>query len=121
MLGRGPFGATAPASVIVCVTYFLNEGADETFARVFADDIAPGIRDSGVEIIGTLVTEHSPNSYPRLPVRENETVFVALLRLPRDQAESLNRASRWGADEHTHLVTSIEALRLAPTARSALR
>jgi len=116
-----PLGVAKPASLIVCVTYFLKHGADEAFIHAFADEIAPAIRDARAEIVATLVTEHSPNSYPRLPVREGETVFVALLRLPAGQAETLDRASQWGAEQHPNLVTSVATLRLAPTARSALR
>lgn len=116
-----PLGVNTPANVIVCVTYFLKEGADEAFTRAFADDIAPAIRDTGAEIVATLVTEHSPNSYPRLPVRENETVFVALMRFSPAEAGTVDRGERWGAEQYPHLVTSVETLRLMPTARSALR
>lgn len=46
------------------------------FAAVFARSIAP----AAGEVIGTLVTEHAENTFPRLPVREDADVWVWLTR-----------------------------------------
>jgi hypothetical protein len=115
---RAPIGAThVPQSTITCVTYFLRTGSDAAFASAFADEIAPALRDCGADIIATLATEHSPNSYPRLPVRENETVFVALLRFPASAQTPDVAHVPAGAD----LIAAPQVLRLQPTARSALK
>ncbi len=115
---RAPIGATAiPQSMIVCATYFLRPGGDAAFASFFAGEIAPALRDRGAEITATLATEHSPNSYPRLPVRENETVFVALLRFPADARTPDVASLPAGADQ----TAAPQVLRLRPTARSALK
>ena len=87
-------------------------------------------RLAAADIVATFVTEASPNSFPRLPVREGEPVFVWLTRW-RDLAEeaafwtSFSRSSGWrdGANERvlTALARKPERLRLAPTAGSRLR
>ena len=65
-------------------------------------------------LIATLATLAAENTFPRLPVWQNRTVHVAVLRgdapvppLPRD-------LGRW-------LRAEPEAIRLAPTAKSLLR
>ena len=60
---------------------------------------------SGPPPLATLRTEPAANTYPRLPVREGEHVFVHLTRYPDEHA--------CRAQAPTHV--------LAPTARSGLR
>lgn len=76
-----------------------------------------------------MVSEHSPNTYPSLPVRERENVFVWFSLFP-DQAavdkqqRALAQSLEWreaagkltGWTHHR-----IETLRLEPTARSRLQ
>ena len=73
-------------------------------------------------------TEHSANSFPNLPIRD-ETVFVALRRFGSIGAyeadrEALAASPAWRAAEaqlRSHFVKPPETLRLLPTARSMLR
>ena len=72
------------------------------------------LRKAGADPIATLATLAAENTFPRLPVWQNRTVHVAVLRgdapvppLPRD-------LGRW-------LRAEPEAIRLAPTAKSLLR
>jgi len=87
--------------VIVAVIYYVPEG--ET----------PEIH-SGAEI-ARFVTEPSENTFPRLPVREGENVYVWFGAYPNVRACEEERASlvkvSWGA----------EVLRLAPARRWQLR
>lgn len=125
---RSPIGAPAATSLIVATTYFLAPRQDETFAAFFSHDVAP-LLNTDAELLATFATEHSPNNYPRLPVRENETVFVSLMRFPSIEAHTahvaaLEQSPTWRALEPAlsrALVAPIQTLRLQPTARSLLR
>jgi hypothetical protein len=126
---RPPIGAPAPNAVIVATTYFLAPHGDETFAAFFAHDVAPILKESGAELVATFATEHSPNDYPRLPVRENETVFISLARFPSlathgAHAIALAQSPAWRALEpalNRAVIAPTQTLRLQPTARSLLR
>lgn len=111
---RAPVAAEAlPNSLFVATTYFLAPHAARDFAVFFAREIAP--RAPG-ELLATFATDHTPNNYPGLPVRENETVFVALTRFAHASAYAPLPASAW-----PHFAAPTETLRLKPTARSLLR
>ena len=80
-------------------------------------------------MIAQLVSEHSANTYPALPVRDKEDVFVWFSLFP-DQAavdglqRALAQSMEWRAaagqlTAWTH--RKIETLRLQPTARSRLQ
>jgi hypothetical protein len=119
---RPPRGATAiPPSLIGLTTYFLRSNADAAFADFFSGEIAPALRDERVEIVATLATEHAPNSYPRLPIREDETVFAVITR--HGAADHIPNIAGLGLGPvlQSHLIKPTETLRLQPTARSALR
>lgn len=126
---RPPIGATALNSLVVATTYFLSPHGDETFAAFFSQDVAPIFKETGAELLATFASEHNPNSYPRLPVRENETVFVSLTCFASTAAYSahvaaLTQSPAWRALEpalNRALVAPTKALRLQPTARSLLR
>ncbi len=72
----------------------------------------------------------SPNTFPALPVREGEQVFVwfAMVRAAAEYEESvaaIERSVRWKAEVEGGLARWVrrapEVLRLAPTGRSRLR
>ncbi|GAA2061148.1 NIPSNAP family protein [Streptomyces albiaxialis] len=79
--------------------------AEELDTHVRAFTPRTGAPRTGTPPLATLRTEPAANSYPRLPVREGEHVFVRLARYP-DEAAC-----------RAHGPTLV----LAPTARSALR
>ena len=126
---RLPIGSATPNSLVVATTHFLASHGDEPFAAFFAHDVAPILKDTGADLLATFANEHSPNNYPRLPVRENETVFVALTRFasPAKHAahiSALNQSLNWRALEpalNRALIAPTQTLRLQPTARSLLR
>lgn len=104
------------SGIIVSSAYFLAPHAEADFIPAFARDIAPTLGPATP--FATFVTDHAPNAYPRLPVRENETVFLTLTRV------SENDSPKWkNVDAHVAPLLSapIERRRLGPTARSALR
>jgi len=128
---RAPPGAiTPPASLFVATIYPLSSAASASFANFFADHVAPELTAAGATIVGTFATEHSPNTFPRLPVREAEDVFVALTHFPNPAAHdhavtTLAATPRWRDHVAPALAAQLsappETLRLAPTLRSRLR
>ena len=126
---RPPVRSAPPDSVIVAAIYFLAPHGDETFAAFFTHDVTPILKGAGAELLGAFATEHSPNNYPRLPVRENTTVFVSLTRFVSTEEHArhdaaLAQSAVWRAIEPAltrALVAPMQTLRLQPTARSLLR
>lgn len=127
---RPAIGASAiPESVIVATTYFLRPHGDEGFAAFFAREAAPHLRETGADLLASFASEHRANNFPRLPVRENETVFVSFARFPSAEAHAAHVATlqswpawrRVEADMQSRVIAPAEALRLQPTARSLLR
>lgn len=122
---RPPIGTREiPDTLFVATTYFLRPDAEGDFASLFSREIAPLLIAADGASLATFATEHAPNSYPRLPVRENETVFVTLTPFANAAAYEERRAelNAAGADEIArHIIKPTEVLRLQPTPRSALR
>jgi hypothetical protein len=125
---RAPAGASAvPDTMILATIYYLREGADSAFAAFFEGEIAPALRDIGAAPFATFATDQTPNAYPRLPIRENETVFLTLTRFTSPEAYASHLAdteparARVASLLQPHLIAPIETRRLQPTARSPLR
>lgn len=116
--------------VVTACIHYLGATAPALFAETFDAALRPRLADLGAVPFATFVTESSPNSFPRLPVREGEPVFVWLVRSPDERAADafqagFARLSGWRdavpAAVLPALMRKPERLRLAPTATSALR
>jgi len=111
---RPPAGATArPSCLYVATIYHVEPG----FPAFFAQRVAPLLAKAGVPPVACFESEHAANTFPALPVRTGENVFVWFARFERAQDE-------WEVDVpalSAHLTAPAERMRLAPTARSALR
>ena len=128
---RPPVGATEiPSTVIVATTYPLAAGGADEFGTYFAGATAPELRRAGARLLATFATEPSPNNFPRLPVRDRETVFIALARFKDLAAYDRHTAAlleskvwreRIAPELSRHTIGRPEVLRLQPTARSRLR
>lgn len=128
---RPPVGATTcPAGLVTATVYHRADPADPTFGEFLHRRLLPAARDAGAHVLACLETEPAENTFPRLPVRTDSTVFVWLARFGstaehRRYTGRLANSRRWTRDvspELTrHLASAPEHLRLAPTARSALR
>ncbi|RCS21832.1 NIPSNAP family protein [Phyllobacterium salinisoli] len=64
-----------PGLVVATVAH-LAPRTDSAFADFFIRDVSPVLSQAGALVLGTFVAERSENTFPRLPVREGETVFV---------------------------------------------
>lgn len=116
--------------ILTAHIYYLGPTAPALFAELFARALRPRLADLGVTPFATFATESAANSFPRLPVREGERVFIWLARWPDERAAAAFEArfaglSGWRdavpAAALPALMRKPERLRLAPTERSALR
>jgi hypothetical protein len=119
---RQPVGGGAASSLILATIHFPAPGADEALARHFGEEVAPQLRDIQAAPLATFATNHAPNSYPNLPVRD-ETVFVTLTQFASVEAYAAREGAlrRIEGPLNHHLVKPTEFRRLQPTARSPLR
>lgn len=113
---RGECGATAPGRVDVTIFALRESPGPELLAR--CRDVGAAILSHGGALQQAwYVTEPQPNDFARLPVREGETVLVAL-GVFADEGPGC--AGALAAALSAWLLEAPETLRLAPTARSAL-
>jgi hypothetical protein len=99
------------------------------FISYFENSIHPALMETDARLLAYLVTEDSPNTFPRLPVREGEHVFVWFAGFP-SQADyerhlaALTRSTLWSQEISKYLkhrlIKKPENLRLSPTPRSRL-
>lgn len=127
---RPPAGAKAlPQTLVTATIFHLDAPAEDGFLDFHDRVVDPALRAAGAPALATLVTETAANTYPRLPVRAGERVLVRLAafldRAAYDRhLAALSRSPAWrlaSAGLEAVLSRPAETLRLAPTARSAIR
>lgn len=122
--GRRDEGAAA-GGYVAAVILHLVAGADEAdIVSFFELAIAQGLAAADGSVLAYFVTEPGENTFPRLPVREDATVFVFFVgcedRLTLERVVDPHcRVSRTTA-EAPGLAGAAQSLRLEPTARSLL-
>ena len=119
----------APGRVMVTV-YPLEAAQARSFPGFFAAQLKPELIRVGIDVAATFETEASANTFPRLPVREGEHVFVWIARFAdpaiADAAlQHLTHSERWHEINDTllreRMVGAPQVLRLEPLPRSRLR
>jgi hypothetical protein len=121
-------GATGKGLVVVTIHYLWKD-PNEGFSRFFEDEFAPLLEKAGLPVLGAYVPEATENSFPRLPVRQREKLFVWITRLPSAEAYEAALMRLDLEVGHAAVVRRLTAheerraqtLRLQPTARSCLR
>ncbi|MFE0025139.1 NIPSNAP family protein [Amycolatopsis sp. NPDC059021] len=125
---RPPVGADTVPSSRLMVT--ICHPAGPGFAGFFASTVSPVLAEAGAPPLACFETEPAKNTFPRLPVREGETVFVWFTRFgsEADVAEfdtALKSLPAWGKEVdpqlNARLSRPFQRLVLAPTPRSLLR
>jgi hypothetical protein len=118
-------GAWAPAGVLAATICPLPPGEAASLARRFDDEVRPALARLGAPVLAQFLTEPARNTYPRLPVREGECVFVWFAAFVDAAAQAQHQLAT-AADPAVlawtrRLDAAPEILRLAPTPRSLLR
>jgi len=125
-----PAASGAADGIVGATIYYLGGVDSEQFTRFFNEAEKSQLTASGVYPIARLVSEESPNTYTRLPIREHDRVFVWFARWPSVAAEEAfiakaRTVSGWRDSAPETVLPALmrkpERLRLVPTTRSALR
>ncbi|ATU93304.1 NIPSNAP family protein [Phyllobacterium zundukense] len=118
-----------PRAIIQAVTYKLASPAEAGFLAFYREALAPVLHTAGEDRIGLFASEHSENTFTRLPVRLGENVVVAFSRFDSVAAQAdftsvLASNSAWLSAQKAlsrYLIAPPVIARLAPTRRSLLR
>ena len=111
--------------LIVTTIYHFDAPVDSGFVQFFEKTVRPAVMGSDATVLAYFVTEHSENTFPALPVREGENVFVWFARFNDAAAyerhtAALTQSSLWRDENSKELKRSPEILKLSPTTRSLL-
>jgi hypothetical protein len=127
---RPPLGSSLKQDgLITAAIYYFNASVGSDFIDYFENNIQPVLADMGASILASFVTEDSPNTFPRLPVREGEHAFVWFAGFRDEEAyqshlDELENSKIWKEKISKFLKKSLkgkpEVLKLAPTPRSRL-
>ncbi|MER8785747.1 NIPSNAP family protein [Mesorhizobium sp. M1006] len=114
-------------AIVVIRIHHLQPSLEARFANDFQTAALPVLAAFGARPLA-FVTEHAENSFPRLPVRAGENVFISITGFDSTEAHARREAAlaaspEWQVFEQSaqrDLARPVEVLRLAPTARSLL-
>lgn len=124
----GPKDPDSERGVIVVEITSSEHAVDDEFVAWFESEVIPVLRRSGIVSLAHFVTEPAVNTYPQLPVREGEHVFVWFAAFPdraayRSAVDSLHAQGTWNGTIAPRFaaVGLRQVLELEPTRRSLLR
>jgi hypothetical protein len=108
--------------------HYLDDALTPPFAAFFETRIRPQAEAAGARVLATFTSEIRPNSFPQLPVRERDRVFIWFAQPPTGGEarflEAWRRRGGWRDPAGDALLPAFmrkpEMLRLSPTARSPL-
>ncbi|UVK57256.1 NIPSNAP family protein [Mesorhizobium sp. AR02] len=124
--GEKPIPNKPLAGIVVIQIHHLRPGAETEFASRFEAEAAPTMKAPDTRLLAAFITEHAENSFPRLPVRVSENVFLSVTRFDSTEAHARHEAALdaspawrafWQAVQ-LDLTKPTETLRLSPTSRS---
>jgi hypothetical protein len=119
--------APAKTDFVVITTYHFKAPVTDAFIAWFDEVLRPVFAGAGAGMLAQLVTDASENTFPQLPVREGEHVFVWIARFDNRAAYERYQARlatepRWSGELFATLYKQIagspELLMLEPTPRS---
>jgi quinol monooxygenase YgiN len=114
--------------VVANIYYFSAPVGD--FVDFFEHTLKPIVTDTGASVLAYFVTENSVNTFPALPVREGDQVFVWFMGFAdpaayERHAAALAQSQRWRSSVSDELMRRLkgapQVLKLSPTPRSHLR
>ena len=110
----GPEASESDGGVIVAGIFHSERAVSDEVVAGFESGGIPALRETGLVPLAHFVTEPSVNTFPALPVREDENVFVWFAAVPGPATRVPPLPAVAGLDRH-------ELLELEPTRRSLLR
>ena len=127
---RPPAGRHITQNGFVAATiYYFDAPVTAEFTHYFENTIQPVLEQARASVLAHFITEDSPNTFPRLPVREGEYAFVWFSGFLDQEAHKnhlarLRESGDWTDEIEPYLKKNLrgrpEVLRLAPTPRSCL-
>lgn len=117
------------AGLIVATIAYLAPRTECVFGDFFQRDVLPVLLRSGARIVGAFMTQRSENTFPNLPIREGETVFVWFSTFKDNGAYNVyNSKVAASIDWRERILPELESrvwrpnevTRLSPTARSVI-
>ncbi|RVB71877.1 NIPSNAP family protein [Mesorhizobium sp. M6A.T.Cr.TU.014.01.1.1] len=112
------------SDIVVIKIHHLRPGAEVDFASRFETDAESVLAAPGARPLAAFVTEHAENSFPRLPVRSGENVFISVTGFDSADAHARHEAALAAAPAWQALQSDqarpTETLRLSPTSQSLL-
>ena len=125
---RSPMGV--PTRLVVATIYYFEGPVAPDFINFFEHTLKPMVATLGATVSAYFVTENSENTFPALPVREDENVLVWFSTFQDSAAyenyeAALSQSERWRDEVSVGLTCYVdkapEILKLSPTSRSQLR
>ena len=125
----GPGSNETRNELIVASIYYFDAPVDSGFVQFFDKTVKPAVTGSGATVLAYFATEQSENTFPALPVREGENVFVWFARFNDPAAyerhiAALTQSPHWRDEISKELARRFkrtpEILKLSPTTRSLL-
>ncbi|WP_028935198.1 NIPSNAP family protein [Pseudonocardia spinosispora] len=125
---RPAIESDTPNDVVIVTIHHLDKTHTATFMDFYETVAVPAVQKAGAHFLGMFETNHSPNDFPVLPVRENQNVFITFtgfadLNKYHDFLTALGKP--WKEDVYPRLTSQLirppQTLRLTPTTRSQLR
>ena len=115
--------------IVVIRIHHSRPGAEADFIGRFETDAGPILAATGGRLLGALITEHAENSFPRLPVRSAENVFISVTGFDSAEAHARHEVAladppQWRTflqAAQLAIVKPTETLRLSATSQSLLK
>jgi len=125
----GPVSSDPSSTIIEAVTYKLKVPAEREFLAFYEEMLSPILCTWSEHRIATFASEHSVNTFTRLPVRLGENVVVIFSRFDSVDTQAafkelLGGSPAWEAARQQlsrYLIAPPDIARLSPTTRSLLR
>jgi NIPSNAP len=126
---RARLGSTMKREdLLVATIYHLGKWKGAAFATFFERELQPDLTKAGISVLASFITETHPNTFARLPVREDANVFAWFSRFPDREAYDKCGAAVGESMRQREVTMKLaeltkgqsEVLLLSPTPRSLL-
>jgi NIPSNAP len=118
---------TQRVGLVVAAIHHLGKTKGVDFATFFERELRPQLTEAGISVLASFITETHPNTFPRLPVREDANVLVWFSHFPERESyeKAAALAQRMRGKEITMKLAELtkeqpQVLLLSPTPRSLL-